>query len=48
VALQGLDEPARARIVAVVRAAFDPYVHGAEIRFSAACWSVGARAPGAQ
>jgi SAM-dependent methyltransferase len=39
------DDPARARITGVVRAAFDPYVHGAEVRFDAACWMVGARAP---
>jgi SAM-dependent methyltransferase len=30
-----------------VRAAFDPYVQGAEVRFTAACWLVGARAPSA-
>jgi SAM-dependent methyltransferase len=28
-----------------VRAAFDPYVHGADVRFTAACWMVAARAP---
>jgi hypothetical protein len=26
-----------------VRAAFDPYVHGTEVHFTAACWTVGAR-----
>ena len=26
------------------RAAFDPYVHGTEVRFTAACWMVGAQA----
>jgi len=41
--LQQLDEPQRARIVAAVRAAFAPFVHGAEVRFTAACWMVGAR-----
>jgi SAM-dependent methyltransferase len=44
VALQSVDERARARIVETVRAAFDPYVHGAEVRFRAACWMIAARA----
>lgn len=44
VALQSVDERARVRIVETVRAAFDPYVHGAEVRFSAACWMIAARA----
>jgi hypothetical protein len=43
--LQQLDEQKRARIIEAVRAAFDPFVHGAEVRFTAACWMVGARAP---
>ncbi len=43
-ALCSVDEAARARIVDTVRAAFDPYVHGDEVRFTAACWSVGASA----
>lgn len=43
--LQQLDEQNRARIVEAVRAAFDPFVHGAEVRFTAACWTVAARAP---
>jgi ubiquinone/menaquinone biosynthesis C-methylase UbiE len=41
--LQQLDANARARVVGAVRAAFDPFVHGAEARFNAACWTVGAR-----
>jgi hypothetical protein len=44
VAWQGADEPTRARVVETVRAAFEPYVHGAEVRFRAACWAVDARA----
>ncbi len=40
---QATDE-VRARVVAAIRPAFDPYVRGAEIRFDAACWTVGARA----
>lgn len=44
-ALREADEGTRARVVAAVRPAFDPYVHGAEVRYTAACWLVGARAP---
>ncbi|AJY44182.1 methyltransferase domain-containing protein [Burkholderia humptydooensis] len=40
-----LDDAMRARVVDTVRAAFDPYVHGADVRFMAACWLVKARAP---
>ena len=36
--------PTRARVIEVVRAAFEPFVHGAEVRFTAACWLVDARA----
>ena len=42
--LQQADDELRARVVATVRPAFDPYVHGPEVRFTAACWMVGARA----
>jgi len=38
------DEDLRARVISRVRPAFDPYVHGAEVRFDTACWMVGARA----
>jgi ubiquinone/menaquinone biosynthesis C-methylase UbiE len=41
--LPKLEEPARSRIVAAVRAAFEPYVQGAEVRFTGACWTVSAR-----
>jgi hypothetical protein len=34
----------RVEVVQTVRATFDPYVHGAEVRFTAACWMAGARA----
>ena len=33
----------RARVVDAVRPAFDPYVHGSDVRFTAACWMVEAR-----
>jgi SAM-dependent methyltransferase len=42
--LQEVDEATRARVTETVLAAFKPYVHGPEVRFTAACWSVGARA----
>jgi SAM-dependent methyltransferase len=43
--LQEADDRTRTQVIEAVRAAFDPYVHGAEVRFNAACWMVGARAP---
>jgi SAM-dependent methyltransferase len=38
------DDRTRTQVIETVRAAFDPYVHGAEVRFTAACWMLGARA----
>ena len=43
-ALQQANDDLRARVVAAVRPAFDPYVQGTDVRFTAACWMVGARA----
>ena len=43
-ALSDMDPSARARVAELVRPAFDPYVDGSEVRFTAACWIVGARA----
>jgi SAM-dependent methyltransferase len=43
-ALQGLDDQTRAKVIQVVRPAFDRYLHGAEVRFTAACWLIDARA----
>jgi ubiquinone/menaquinone biosynthesis C-methylase UbiE len=45
--LQDSDERTRARVIAAVRSAFDPYVHGDEVRYTAACWLLRARVPGA-
>lgn len=45
-ALQGQSETTRAHVIATVRAAFDPYVHGDDVRYTAACWTLRARAPG--
>ena len=42
--LQEIEEGTRAQVIQRVRAAFDPYVKGAEVRFIAACWMVSARA----
>ena len=42
--LQEADERTRARVVEAVRPAFDPYVDGTDVRFTAACWMVEARA----
>jgi SAM-dependent methyltransferase len=41
-ALQQADEATRHRVVNTVRAAFEPYVQGREVRFTAACWWVSA------
>jgi ubiquinone/menaquinone biosynthesis C-methylase UbiE len=43
--LHELDDRTRSRVVAAVRSAFDPYVHGADVHFTAACWIGSARAP---
>ncbi len=42
--LQETDDQTRAQVIETVRAAVDPYVHGAEVRFAAACWLVSAQA----
>jgi ubiquinone/menaquinone biosynthesis C-methylase UbiE len=41
--LHEADDRTRTQVIETVRAAFEPYVHGAEVRFTAACWMVGAR-----
>jgi ubiquinone/menaquinone biosynthesis C-methylase UbiE len=42
--LPQLDEQQRGRIIEAVQAAFTPYVHGTQVRFTAACWTITARA----
>jgi hypothetical protein len=42
--LHEIEEPTRAQVVAAVRAAFEPFVHGSEVRYTAACWQIDARA----
>jgi hypothetical protein len=44
-ALQEADDGMRARVAETIRPAFDAYVHGADVRFTAACWTIGGRAP---
>ncbi|MEU0540614.1 class I SAM-dependent methyltransferase [Nocardia sp. NPDC005978] len=43
IALAGADDQTRDRVVPVVRAAFEPFVAGDEVRFDAACWLIRAR-----
>jgi SAM-dependent methyltransferase len=40
--LQAADDSTRTQVGETVRAAFDPYVHGAQVRYTAACWMVNA------
>lgn len=42
-ALQEADEQTRARVIETVRPAFDPFVDGDTVRFTAACWEIAAR-----
>jgi SAM-dependent methyltransferase len=42
--LREADEPTRLRVIREVRAAFEPFVCGSEVRFIAACWMTTARA----
>lgn len=46
-ALQGADAATRERVAATVRAAFAPYVQGDTVRYTAACWTITARATAA-
>lgn len=39
-ALQEVNASTRIQVIETVRAAFERYVHGAEVRFNAACWLV--------
>lgn len=43
--LQEADQATRAQVIATVRAGFAPFVDGTQVRFTAACWQVEARAP---
>lgn len=44
IALQALEENARAALVERLRAAFEPYVRGERVEFEAACWLIEAQA----
>lgn len=39
-----VEAPMRDRLIETVRAAFDRYLHRGEVRFTAACWQIAARA----
>ena len=41
--LDEADELTRARVIETVRAAFEPFVHSSDVRFTAACWMIAAR-----
>lgn len=41
--LEQADDETRARVMDVVGPAFDPFVQGADVRFTAACWMIRAR-----
>jgi hypothetical protein len=43
--LHEVDEGTRVQVIETVRRAFDDYVHEVDVRFTAACWMVSARAP---
>ncbi|WP_028351907.1 class I SAM-dependent methyltransferase [Bradyrhizobium murdochi] len=43
--LQGADEGTRARVIETVSMAFEPYIRGPAVSFTAACWMVAAQAP---
>jgi ubiquinone/menaquinone biosynthesis C-methylase UbiE len=45
--LQQVDPDTRSQVVDAVRGAFEPFVHGDEVRYRAACWMIVARAPSA-
>ena len=42
--LHEVDDQTRARVIETARAAFDPYVDGEQVRFTAACWMADAGA----
>ena len=42
-ALADVDAATRERVIEAARSAFEPYVHGNEVRFTAACWMITAR-----
>jgi hypothetical protein len=39
-----LDAPTRDKVIETARPAFEPFVDGTEVRFTAACWLVSANA----
>lgn len=47
VVLEQADDETRERVGQALRAAFEPFVHGDTVRYTAACWMIGARASSA-
>ncbi|MGW3649667.1 hypothetical protein [Streptomyces sp. NPDC000878] len=45
--LRDTDDRTRTQVTETARAAFDAYWHGTNVRFTAACWTAGARASSA-
>jgi ubiquinone/menaquinone biosynthesis C-methylase UbiE len=43
--LEDADEATRRQVIGTLRTAFEPFVQGDEVRFTAACWLIGAKAP---
>lgn len=43
-ALEGVDATTREQVIAALQPAFAPFLHGDEVRFTAACWDVSAHA----
>ena len=41
--LQEADDRTRTLVLDTVRPAFDPYIHGAHVSFTAACWTMAAQ-----
>lgn len=44
ISLQETDEQTRVRVIESIRTAFDPYVHGNQVCYNAACWLISGRA----
>ncbi|MGS1004353.1 class I SAM-dependent methyltransferase [Burkholderia glumae] len=42
--LQQIDEEMRVRVIESIRTAYDPYVHGNQVHYNAACWLISGRA----
>ena len=43
-AIRDVEEPTRSQIIETVGKAFDPYIHGSDVQYTAACWMISAHA----